>query len=111
VTSLFEALQARIHTDGVEIDRAGGTPHPRFPDLVYPLDYGFIRGTTSSDGGGVDVFVGSLDQHKVTGALATFDEAKGDAEIKVLYDCTPAEIDTITAWLGRIVTVAPVTLP
>jgi len=104
-TSIWQALEARINKDGIEVDRPNGSAHPRFPDRVYPLDYGFINGTTAADGGGIDVFVGSLHQHIVTGMLATFDAAKGDTEIKVLYDCTPEEAELATSWLGQMMTV------
>jgi inorganic pyrophosphatase len=28
--------------------------------MIYPLDYGYLEITTSSDGGGIDVWFGSL---------------------------------------------------
>jgi len=105
---IWQALEARITRDGIEIDRPKGSRHPRFPDRVYPLDYGFIRGTAAVDGGGLDVFVGTLRQHAVTGLLATFDDTKGDAEIKVLFDCTPREIDTVEHWLGQMISIVPI---
>ena len=109
MADIWRALQNWIDQNGLRIDRPKGSSHQRFPNLVYPLDYGFIQTTTASDGGGVDVFVGTLGEHKITGLLATFDPGKGDAEIKVLYDCTPDETQLVTGWLNQIVTV--VTLP
>jgi len=103
--TIWQVLEARIARDGIAIDRPKGSRHPRFPDRVYPLDYGYIRRTTASDGDGVDVFVGSAGGQAITGLLATFDEAKADAEVKVLYDCTAAEIEQVTAWLGQMVAV------
>ena len=103
--SIWQALEAHINKDGIEVDRPKDSAHPRFPDRIYPLGYGYIRGTSAADGGGIDVFVGSLHQHKVTGMLATFDDAKGDAEIKVLYDCTPEEAELATNWLGQMMMV------
>ena len=40
------------------IDRPKGLPHPRFPEVVYPLDYGYLEGTQAIDGGGIDVWRG-----------------------------------------------------
>jgi inorganic pyrophosphatase len=105
MTTIWAAVEARIARDGVVIDRPIGSVHPRFPAHVYPLDYGYIPGTTSADGAGVDVFVGSLGVGHITGLLATFDEGKGDAEIKVLCGCTPDEIDLAATWLGGMVAV------
>ena len=109
MADIWRALQNWIDQNGLRIDRPKGSSHQRFPNLVYPLDYGFIPTTTASDGGGVDVFVGTLGEHKITGLLATFDSGKGDAEIKVLYDCTPDETHCVTVWLNQIVAV--VTMP
>ena len=35
------------------IDRPRGSGHPRYPDWIYPLDYGYLQGTLAGDGGGV----------------------------------------------------------
>jgi inorganic pyrophosphatase len=40
---------------GLVIDRPKGSPHPRYPDFFYPLDYGYLDGTRSADGDGIDV--------------------------------------------------------
>src|SRR5579863_1678583 len=73
---------ARTHQ--IVIDRARGSRHPRFRDSIYPLDYGYIAGTRTVDGGGIDVWRGSLTEPLVTGVIATIDVVKGDAELKLL---------------------------
>jgi inorganic pyrophosphatase len=50
------------------IDRPKGSAHPRYPDHIYPLDYGYLEGTTAGDGDGIDVWVGSLADKRVQGA-------------------------------------------
>ncbi len=40
----------------VVIDRPLGTKHPTH-NYWYPVNYGFIEGTTAPDGGGVDAYV------------------------------------------------------
>ena len=44
---------------GIVIDRPRGSAHPRYPDMIYPLDYGYIPGTVGGDGAEVDLFIGT----------------------------------------------------
>jgi inorganic pyrophosphatase len=80
------------------IDRPAGSRHPRYPEFVYPLDYGYLEGTASPDGGGIDVWVGSLPEKTVSAALACVDLHKRDAEVKILLGCTPEEAGRILAF-------------
>lgn len=88
----FFAALADLVRHGEIVDRPRGRAHPRIPDVVYPLDYGYLAGTTGGDGEGIDVFVGSAAGAGVVGVLLTADLAKRDAEIKVLVDCSPEEV-------------------
>ncbi|HEU5316583.1 MAG TPA: inorganic pyrophosphatase, partial [Chloroflexota bacterium] len=58
---------------------------------AYPLDYGYLEGTSGGDGEGVDVWRGSLPELRVTGAVFTVDVLDRDAEVKLLVGCTPEE--------------------
>ena len=77
----------------IVVDRPKGTRHPNFPNLVYPVDYGYLEGTASQDGHPVDVWVGTQEPKRVVGVICTVDLTKRDSEIKVLYGCTPEEAD------------------
>jgi inorganic pyrophosphatase len=91
----WEFLQKLVDTSNIEIDRPMGSTHHRYPDSKYPVDYGFLEGTTSLDAGGVDIWVGSLSENKVVGALCTVDLLKRDTELKIIYDCKDEEIHAI----------------
>ena len=39
------------------IDRPLGSRHPRYPDLFYPVNYGYVSGVTGGDGEEQDVYV------------------------------------------------------
>lgn len=79
-----------IRQHGITIDRAKDSIHPHFP-IRYPIAYGYVRDTESSDGEPVDVFVGTL-AVGVVGAIITRDHRKHDCEIKLLYNCHPVEV-------------------
>lgn len=81
----------------VIIDRPAGSTHPRYPDFTYPLDYGYLQGTTAVDVAGVDVWVGSLRHRRITGVVCTVDLTKRDAELKLLLGCTLSEMKKVLA--------------
>jgi inorganic pyrophosphatase len=98
--SFWEELARLSRTQRIVIDRPKGQAHPRYPEMVYPLDYGYLEGTTSSDGGGIDVWLGSNPTKMLTGILCTFDTLKQDTEIKILLGCTEEDIQLINNFYG-----------
>ena len=87
-------LDELVRTSDIVIDRPRGTAHPRFPAMIYPLDYGYLAGTTAMDGGGIDLWRGTAPEKGLDALLVTVDAGKRDAEIKLLLGCTEAEKQT-----------------
>ena len=87
----LQALDQLLARSALVIDRPKGSSHPRFPEMVYPLDYGYLENTASMDGEGVDVWVGTAQPPALDGLLWVVDLPKGDMEVKLLYGCTPQE--------------------
>lgn len=94
-------LQELVDTSQIEIDRPKGSTHHRFGNDRYPVDYGYLKGTTSIDASGVDIWVGSHRQHQVVGVLLTVDLLKRDTELKILFDCTDGEIQSILNFVNK----------
>lgn len=99
-SSFWTLVDRLVEGSQVVIERAQGSRHPRFSDMIYPLDYGYLAGTSSADGSAVDVWVGSLDHAQVVGVLLTVDLGKQDLELKLLLSCTAAEVALITTFLN-----------
>jgi inorganic pyrophosphatase len=97
--NFWRVLEQLVDSSRITIDRPKGSVHPRFADIVYPLDYGFLEETTALDGGGIDVFVGSLEA-KITGVFMTVDLHKRDAEMKVLLGCSRNEMHLVHEFLN-----------
>jgi inorganic pyrophosphatase len=91
----WAALDKLVETSEIVIDRAKGTPHPRYTEYIYPLDYGYLDGTSSMDGEGIDLWLGSKEDRSLTALLCTVDLVKRDSEIKLLLGCTEEEIQII----------------
>jgi inorganic pyrophosphatase len=93
--SFWKEMNRLATANSIIIDRAKGSSHPRYPEVIYPFDYGYLENTTASDGGGIDIWIGSLNTKSLTGILCTFDTLKRDAEIKLLIGCTKEDIEII----------------
>ena len=78
--TFWQEMNQLAVTNPIIVDRPKGSTHPRYPRAIYPFDYGYLENTTTSDGGGIDVWVGSLKtgerpntDESLTGILCTFD--------------------------------------
>ena len=91
----WKAIDTLVSTGKIVIDRPKGSLHPRFSNIKYEVDYGYIENTTSMDGGGIDIWVGSLAEKKVNAIICTVDLMKKDSEIKLLIGCSEDEINTV----------------
>lgn len=86
----WQALDELVRSSEIVIDRPRGSAHPRYPDLIYRVDYGYLRDTASMDGSGIDVWVGTGEK-KIDAIMCTVDLMKRDSEIKLLIGCTEEE--------------------
>ncbi len=88
-------LDALVNQSDIVIDRPKGTAHPRYPDFIYKVDYGFLTNTTSMDGGGIDVWVGTDEKRNIDAIMCIVDLMKRDSEIKILIGCTEEEKELV----------------
>ena len=91
----WEYLQNLITSSSIVIERPQGPSHPDYPDVVYPLDYGYLKSTLTSDLGGIDVWIGGGTQRELTAIICTIDLKKRDLELKLLIGCTETESQKI----------------
>ncbi len=86
----WKALDELVNNSEIVIDRPKGSTHPKYPNFIYHVDYGYLKDTSSMDGAGIDVWVGS-DEKKIDAIMCTVDLFKKDSEIKILIGCTEDE--------------------
>ncbi|HEX3026039.1 MAG TPA: inorganic pyrophosphatase [Clostridia bacterium] len=87
----WNALDKIVSTSEIMIDRPKGTRHPKYTDLLYEVDYGYLRNTSSMDGGGIDIWRGTDKDQKIDAIMCIVDLFKRDSEIKILIGCTEEE--------------------
>ena len=85
------AIDTLINTHKIIIDRPKGSTHPKFKNIVYNVDYGYLENTKSMDNNGIDIFVGSKKDKIADCIICTVDLLKNDSEIKILFGCAEEE--------------------
>jgi inorganic pyrophosphatase len=90
-TLFWEYIDTMKRENEIIIDRPKGTRHPKYNDMVYDVDYGYIKNTKSMDDGGIDIFVGTENNKNIDALICIIDLLKKDSEIKILMGCTEDE--------------------
>lgn len=93
----WQMLDALAASGEIVIDRPKGSAHPRYPQMIYPLDYGYLQSASSMDGEGIDVWIGTDPQRRIDAIVCTVDMVKRDSEIKILIGCTEEQKQTVLA--------------
>jgi inorganic pyrophosphatase len=91
----WACLDELVEQSEIIIDRPKGSRHPAYTELIYPIDYGYLKGTQSPDGGGIDIWIGSESDKELDSIMVIVDRGKKDSEIKLLYGCNATEKDII----------------
>ena len=93
----WRALDALIAQCEIVIDRPKGSRHPKYGH-VYPADYGYLKGTSSMDGGGIDLWTGSLPGLPLAGIIATVARLPRHSASTLRLGLTAEEIETVLAF-------------
>lgn len=97
----WRTLDSLLQSSEIVIDRPKNSRHPKYPEMIYPLDYGYLADTASMDGEGIDLWRGSLPEERIQGIIVTVDLWKRDSEIKLLIGLTEAEIQVVLDFLNE----------
>ena len=90
-------------TVAIKMDRPIGTVHPKHPDIVYPINYGYVPGLIAPDGEEQDAYVLGVDKPltEFTGRLIAVIHRFDDVEEKWVLapegmDFTKEQVEEMT---------------
>ena len=68
----------------VTVDRPLGSAHPDYPEMIYPLNYGYIEGIMAPDGEEQDAYILGVSQpvERFTGRIIAIVRRADDVEEK-----------------------------
>ncbi len=87
----------------IQVDRPLGSVHPKHPNIIYPINYGYIPGTKSGDGEEIDVYLLGVDMpvEEYTCRIIGIVYRKNDVEDKLI--AAPVGMDFHQAELAAAV--------
>ncbi len=96
----WQKLDTLMLSGKLVIERPKDSAHPNYPEMIYPVDYGYLKDTLSSDQEPIDAFKGSLRTNQVNQITVAADILKKDLEVKLLIGCTDEETLAIMQMLN-----------
>lgn len=99
--AFWDAIDSLISDSEIVVDRPKGSAHPKYAVFIYPVDYGYLKNTSSMDGSGIDIWIGAKSKLQADAIVVIVDLLKRDSEIKILYGCTEHDIMQIMDFHNR----------
>ncbi len=97
----WQKLDTIFLSSKLEIDRPKNSCHYKYSNLVYPVDYGYLKDTRGSDMQPIDVFKGTTPTMQIQAVIISADILKKDCEVKLLMGCNEDEIYDIMLFLNQ----------
>ncbi|MGI6608881.1 MAG: Inorganic pyrophosphatase [Erysipelotrichaceae bacterium] len=83
------------------ISRPRNSVHPAYKNLVYPVDYGYLKDLHGENPDHISVYRGTLDATNVSSLVVCADVLKRDIEVKLLVGCNEQEVNSILEFLNQ----------
>lgn len=70
----------------IVVDRPAGSAHPEHPDILYPINYGYVPGIIGTDGEEMDAYIYGVSKplHRFTGTVIAAIHRRDDNEDKLV---------------------------
>ena len=95
----WQKLDTIYLSSEVIIDKPKGFVHPLYANLVYPVNYGYLKDTLAA-GDGICVYKGT-ENNGLQHVIISADVLKKDVEVKLLVNCSLDEVKEILFFLNQ----------
>lgn len=92
----WQKLDSLILSTNVIISQPKDSRHPKYPNMVYPVDYGYLEDTKE-----IKVFKGSEKRSKVDAVMVVADILKRDLDVKLMWGCNKEEEEEILRFINQ----------
>ncbi|MBE6122302.1 MAG: Inorganic pyrophosphatase [Solobacterium sp.] len=96
----WQKVDTLFLSSDLKVSRKKGETHPRFKNLIYPVDYGRLA-DTAEVAPEVSVYIGSEAHTVVTALVVAADILQKTLDVKILVGCTEEETDAVLRFLNQ----------
>ncbi len=97
----WQKIDMLLLSSDIVIDRKKNTTHPTYNNLVYPVDYGYLKDSMIDSQEHISIYVGSQANAMVEAVIVCADILKKDIEVKLVCGCTEDEENSILEFLNQ----------
>jgi inorganic pyrophosphatase len=97
----WQKIDTLYFSNRLVIAREKGSSHPKYHNLIYPVDYGYLEDTQIEQSEGIAVYKGSGSDYMVTTLVVAADILKKEIDVKLLVGCSPSEEEDILRFLNQ----------
>ncbi len=92
----WQKIDSLMLSTNVVISQPKGSHHPKYVNMIYPVDYGYLNDTDA-----IKVFKGSIKTSKIDAIMIVGDILKRDLEVKLLLGCNEEEETQILQFINQ----------
>lgn len=97
----WQKLDILYYSSELVITKAKGARHDVYDNLIYPVDYGYLKDTSTETEEHIAIYKGSNDDGRIDKVVVCVDILKKDIEVKLLLNCTSKETNDILRFLNQ----------
>ena len=97
----WQKVDTLILSSTVCLSHPKGSAHPQYPAMIYPVDYGYLKDTMSTESDPVHLYVGTDSDKRVNAIVISADILKKDCVAKLLIGCTEEEMSKIMRFMNQ----------
>ncbi len=97
----WQKMDTLLLSNDCNMDHPKGSSHQKYPNLIYPVDYGVLVDSTDPNQMPIHLYKGSISTTYVDAIAISADILKKDIEVKLLVGCTPEEELLILQFLNQ----------
>ncbi len=97
----WQKIDILLLSSDIIINRKKDSTHPVYNNLIYPVDYGYLKDTMLDTNEHIAIYRGSKKSLTVEAVVVCIDILKKDMEVKLLAGCTEKEELAILEFLNQ----------
>ncbi len=97
----WQKIDTLYFSNRLVIAREKGSIHPKYHNLIYPVDYGYLEDTQNKESEGIAVYKGSGNDYMVKTLVVAADILKKEIDVKLLVGCDAQEEEEILRFLNQ----------